>query len=284
MRRLAIALPRREQIRSWLLFDLLALHSVIASALVCVLLLNSWNHFPFAWVVATWALIGGVISVVRRMQSLPDEELNLAQWGRLPILLSPLTSICFGLVLFYLFSAGLVSGTIFPDMQKIYAYNLNPATPAVTPKTAGSPPALAAATPAKHSPKAGASNRSKPSSTSQAQAVTSSTSGQIPCTSVPRNDPPPRGAPSGFVTSNTEAPDDVVQPCEPSAETSTPKIAKPCKIEDGHCKDDGFDFFHWMLVLSFPEFAKLVIWAFISGFAENFVPDTLDSLVKRKKS
>jgi hypothetical protein len=78
MRRLAIAIPRREEIRSWLLIDLLLMYGVIVFVLSCIVFFWRWNHFPFAWVVAIWSLTGGVISVLRRLQKLPDEELNLA--------------------------------------------------------------------------------------------------------------------------------------------------------------------------------------------------------------
>jgi hypothetical protein len=49
-------------------------------------------------------------------------------------------------------------------------------------------------------------------------------------------------------------------------------------------KDGGLPFFHFTwntLPTTSEEYAKLLIWAFVAGFAERFVPDSLDRLTTK---
>ncbi len=60
-------------------------------------------------------------------------------------------------------------------------------------------------------------------------------------------------------------------------------LPKPFNME---CNPENSEFINKFLCAQFgpPETAKLLILSFISGFAERFVPDVLDSLINRSKS
>jgi hypothetical protein len=224
LRRLAIAIPRRESIRKWLTLQVLAVCLSLGVILSCFLLYWHWSHFPYLIAVALFSLCGGVISVSRRLQSTPDEELNIAQWGRVSLILSPVTSMGFGIILYYIFAANLISGPLFPDVSEIeltcplsyVAANSRPNDG----KTDASPKSSSDAS-AKDADGHSASKDSKPT-----------------CISLPPEKP-------GIT---------------------------------------GWKTIEWIKTFDFGQFAKLIIWAFIAGFFEQLVPDTLDTLIQRQKS
>ena len=116
--------------------------------------------------VAFAGIVGGCVSMLQRIQSAPSEGdalFNLASLtnGWRGLSLSPLYGGIFASLLFILFAAGVLEGTIFPRIVTAQSYAsraaaqsavLAPAEPAFTPETGGE--ATAAATPAPVSEKA----------------------------------------------------------------------------------------------------------------------------------
>lgn len=190
--------------------------------------------------VACAGIVGGCVSMLQRIQSAPTEGdalFNLAALtnGWIGLSLSPLYGAIFATVLFILFAAGILKGSVFPTIETAEAdatVEHREAPPVTNPSskpspTATLPPAALTTLPASGSPTA------TPTATP---------------TSTPS--PSPSASPSPQQTGVLRARDFL--------QRTGPK--------------DG------------ASFALLMIWSFIAGFAERFVPDTLNRLVAKTEA
>lgn len=200
--------------------------------------------------VACAGIVGGCVSMLQRIQSAPTEGdalFNLAALtnGWIGLSLSPLYGAIFATVLFILFAAGILKGSVFPTIETAESdatVERREETPVTTPTPKPSPtttplPAVATTPSASVSPTPAASATATPTSTPS------------PSPS-PSLSPSPSPAPSPPQTGVVRARDFL--------QRTGPK--------------DG------------ASFALLMIWSFIAGFAERFVPDTLNRLVAKTEA
>lgn len=182
-------------------------------------------------------IMGGCVSMLQRIQSAPNEGdalYNLAalSHGWKGISLSPLYGAIFAVLLYVLFTAGILKGAVFPEVTPLPV----PAPAAAAPGPSPSPKPAGDTRPASETPAA-------------AEPVTSSATSNATITPPPVQKPSPTPPPS---------------PASASALRSLP-------FSDTAPKEGK-------------DYALLVIWSFIAGFAERLVPDTLNRLVTKNQS
>jgi len=189
-------------------------------------------------------VVGALVSVQQRIQTSPSEgeplhNFALLTHGRFGIFLSPISGGISAAVLYLMFTGGLMTGTIFPEIGTISHPCVARPTPAPTP------------TPSPTSP--------LPASSSDTQSTTPSTS------------TPPASSSDTQSTSTQPAPSSTTQ-STPATTTTTSTSALIVLLneflkETGPCGGNNY--------------AMLVIWAFIAGFAERLVPDALSRLIAK---
>jgi hypothetical protein len=191
-------------------------------------------------------VVGGCVSMLQRIQSAPSEGdalFNLAALtnGWRGILLSPIYGGIFASLLFILFAAGILNGSVFPTIttpSRIRVQSAAVASPTATPAASPSPSPAATASP---------SDSLKPDSTNSAGAATH------PIAEVRKM--------GGVATSPSPSPSGT-----PAAESPVLQI-KTFLSETGPASGVAY--------------ALLIIWSFLAGFAERLVPDTLNRLVQK---
>jgi len=216
--------------------------------------------FPTLILVVLCGSLGGLVSMLRRLQQVRTEGEPVAVYAAFrntlySVLLSPVYGGIFAVILYLMFAGGMLQGDIFPKFAPISADEVRlfktpiaqiPKSGILPTPTATSNP-VPTATPAKPAP-------------TPAKAATSG---------APAKTPPPK------------------PPAPPAAKPIT--IARPTprptltseQVEMNQGIESGFaDFYITWLIrrvgpLDTEDLAKLLIWAFIAGFAEAFVPDTL---------
>ena len=206
-------------------------------------------------------IIGGCVSMLQRIQSAPSEgdalfnmaALTNGKWG---IILSPLYGGIFAALLFVLFAAGVLQGSIFPKINTPIDPSAQPSlqpspSPTPAPRTTTSATPVTAATPTATTP---GSNRSA--------------AGRAPV-NVPVTQDSLTASPSATPT-----------PAPTSTPIPTPTPLAPKEIGILQIKDflrdtgprDGLSY------------SLLIIWSFLAGFLERLVPDTLNRLVAKSQA
>jgi hypothetical protein len=191
-------------------------------------------------------VVGGCVSMLQRIQSAPSEGdalFNLAALtnGWRGILLSPIYGGIFASLLFILFAAGILNGSVFPTIttpSRIRVQSAAVASPTATPAASPSPSPAATASP---------SESLKPDSTNSAGTATHPIAEVRKMGAVATS---PSPSPSGT----------------PAAESPVLQI-KTFLSETGPASGVAY--------------ALLIIWSFLAGFAERLVPDTLNRLVQK---
>jgi hypothetical protein len=195
-------------------------------------------------------MMGAFISMQQRIQSLSADgdvilTLSTLTHGWFGIFISPLTGAVFAIVLYLFFAGQLLSGSVFPKMM--------------TPDSSG---ACVVATPSPSptaSPAASASPSASPSATASP--------GVSPSASTPAGQPSPSTAPAAA----TASPASTASPA--ASASASPSQAATEKSVD----------LTTFLLCTGPangvSYALLIIWCFIAGFAERFVPDALNRIV-----
>jgi hypothetical protein len=185
-------------------------------------------------------VVGALVSVQQRIQTSPSEgeplhNFALLTHGRFGIFLSPISGGISAAVLYLMFTGGLMTGALFPEIGAIS--HPCAARPKPTPAPASPLPASSSdtqsSTPSTSTPPASSSD-------------TQSTSTQPATPSTPQSTP--------ATTTTTPTPSLIV-------------LLNDFLKETGPCGGNNY--------------AMLVIWAFIAGFAERLVPDALTRLIAK---
>src|ERR1051325_979097 len=205
-------------------------------------------------------IMGGCVSMLQRIQSAPNEGdalYNLAalSHGWKGISLSPLYGAIFAMLLYVLFTAGILKGAVFPEVETLRVTPTPTATPSPTPSPSPTPMPSVTPTPSPiptEAPLGAATPAPKPS------AATASTTSSATATPSPVATRSPTTVIAAKVQKTSEA-----QKSEPAPRSLPFSDTAPV---DGKA------------------YALLVIWSFIAGFAERLVPDTLNRLVTKNQS
>ncbi len=258
-------LSAREHMRNNLLkiAALLAVVTIIIGSVVAYVNFNSTLSDMLGWgygvttlaVVMFAGIVGALVSMQQRIQAASSEgdpifTFSMLTHGRFGIFLSPISGVIFSVALYMMFTGGLLSGKIFPTITTVAS--TSPALSASVSPTPSPSPGVAASTATAVAPKATSSPVASPvtaPSVSPAPSVVPTTVGAaVPVATVP---------------TATLSPSPAVKPAEPV-------------LLNRFLKDTG--------PASGVDYALLVIWAFIAGFAERFVPDALNRLVARSEA
>jgi hypothetical protein len=242
------------------------------------------------FVVVVSGAMGGFVSALQRIQSPRSEgdsiyNLSLLFHGSKSIFVAPVTGAIFATVLYLMFAAGILQGTFFPTiytpggrdfaaMRNRGAADANSNTNKPD-QTLGSQPSSNNSNRSSRSNPANVSSTNRNGNSEIASANANSSANAVNAniesgTTAPK--PDPTGTPGE--KSDTE-----------TAEKTVP--AKRSEPENSREPTKGLNVFDF-LARSGPAdgkaYALLIIWCFIAGFAERFVPDTLDRLISNSKS
>jgi hypothetical protein len=232
-------------------------------------------------VVLAAGCVGGLMSMLQRIQSAPSEGdalFNLASLtnGWRSIFLAPLTGAVFSVLLFVLFAGGVLKGTVFPDIytpnaasglgslpqiRQTAPTSTPESTPRPTPKPSPTATPLPTPTPSPTPPAIGTSSGT-PTPTPSPTPVASARRARVP-----------GPAPLSTVARLAEA--------TPTVTPTPSPTASPTPGTEGSNSVAFSNFIQHTGPSSGVNYALLIIWSFIAGFAERLVPDTLSKLVTK---
>jgi len=177
---------------------------------------QNMSALPILPLVIIMGSIGGVVSLQRRVQSVPstgDPIINIAELStsQVSVIITPVTGAVFAILLYLIFIGHLIGGPLFPRICTSQG-NCN-----------------------------------------QEQAAESRQIGNQ-------------------LDEVSNAPDDKIENAQ------QPKVRSTASMAPNHVTTFS-EFLSLTAPISGWDFAKLLIWSFIAGFAERFVPDTIDRLV-----
>jgi hypothetical protein len=218
-------------------------------------------------VVVVAGIVGGLVSMLQRIQAAPSDGDALHSLASLTngwrgIFLAPLSGAIFSSLLFTLFAGGVLKGIVFPEIRS----SIKPAVS--EPATTQWVPVPSPTVPSK-------------SDTSQVTSHESATR------SSAVNVPTPTATPAGTIVSESASgafPEQQSPPAKVSEGTSasaTPPAAPRVLSSSGVNSVQFSSFLRDTGPASGTDFALLIIWSFIAGFAERLVPDTLNRLVSK---
>ncbi|HEX3144407.1 MAG TPA: hypothetical protein VHQ64_10585 [Pyrinomonadaceae bacterium] len=254
-------LPAREGLRDELT-KRAALVTGLVVALIALAIVINVGGIKFLPSVATYTpvvitvltvvlagVVGGCVSMLQRIQSAPTEGdalFNLASLtnGWRGILLSPIYGGIFASLLFILFAAGILNGSVFPTI-------ITPSRTRVQAAAAASPSPTATPAPGPSASPAGSVSSSE---SPQSDSTKSASNAAVhPTPEIRRM--------GGIATSPSPTPS-----ASPTPESPVLQI-KTFLSETGPASGVAY--------------ALLIIWSFLAGFAERLVPDTLNRLVQK---
>jgi hypothetical protein len=235
-------------------------------------------------VVLAAGCVGGLMSMLQRIQSAPSEGdalFNLASLtnGWRSIFLAPLTGAVFSVLLFVLFAGGVLKGTVFPDIYTPNAasglgslpqirQSAPPSTPESTPRPTPKPSPTPSATPTTTP-----SPTPSPNATGTSSETPTPTPSPTPVVTPARRARVPGATPLATVAKQAEA-----------TPTTTPTPSPTASQTPGTESSNSVAFSNFIQHTgpsSGVNYALLIIWSFIAGFAERLVPDTLSKLVTK---
>lgn len=233
------------------------------------------------FVVVVTGAMGGFVSALQRIQSPPTEgdslyNLSLLFHGSKSIFVSPISGSIFAILLYLMFTSGILSGAFFPTIY--------------TPEGKFSKP----------------SNRS-PDSQNESLKVNPNPGANIDPTAGPNTDSTTSANANSTIATNTNAnthgnsngntvsnisasnTNSIADSSSSRTPRQTPTVtptATPIPTPKP-VPEQGlnvFDFLAGSGPAGGKDYALLIIWCFIAGFAERFVPDALDRLISNEKS
>ena len=198
--------------------------------------------------------MGGFVSALQRIQSPITEgdsiyNLSLLFYGSKSVFVAPVTGAIFATLLYLMFAAGILQGTFFPRIYTPPTDNKPESSSSSDPKPTPTPAP---------DPRPPAANIAGPSSEGDSAANNA----------VNRN-----GADN---TAGAVAP-------KPDS-TEAPATTNPSQKTVSNKGLNVFEFLAKSGPVDGQAYALLIIWCFIAGFAERFVPDALDRLISNSKS
>jgi uncharacterized membrane protein len=224
---------------------------------------NGLFAFPFIVIVMMLGALGAAVSSQRRLQQSFDEDSSILNSTRyvgsgVGTKLAPFQGSVFAAVLLFLLYSGLLN-TALPTVTNPPS-SIGAGAIAVA-STSASPAASAAP-----EPNAKNANPTSPAATASASIMAS-----------------PTAAPTGSTLPSPSDTNSAVSPL-PTSPSPNPTLATTT-IQSAD-RSNGTFISHLMLFLFGPadtiEYAKILVYAFLAGFAERLVPDTLDRLTRGK--
>jgi hypothetical protein len=290
-------LPMRENLRERLTAKAVRLTVIVLAIIVVLVLVSVGGTFIYnirtdalslgvgglgltIGSVAFAGIVGGCVSMLQRIQSAPSEGdalFNLASltYGWRGLSLSPLYGGIFASLLFILFAAGVLEGSVFPKINtpgKIIAAAPD-ATPTPTPAAPTATSGVATATPqqaATATPQQAATATPQQAATATPQQAVTATPQQAATAS------PQQAATATPRQAATATPQSGATATPTPSPTATPKVETRILEVKQFLRETG--------PVDGVSFALLVIWSFIAGFAERLVPDTLNRLVAKNEA
>ncbi len=204
-------------------------------------------------------IIGAFVSMLLRLQSAPSVgdpvyEFAVLRHGRFGIFLSPIMGGIFAVLLYVMFAGGVLSGKFFPKIANAgeTAAPLASPSPTATPSPSPSVPA-------------------SPSPSPRQSPTISPTATRSPTSTAQLTSPTPRQSAMTVATTALTA---ATSPTTISSSGSTTQKQIPVTLKSFLDETGG---------ANHTEFALLIIWSFIAGFAERLVPDALSRLVTKSE-
>ena len=210
--------------------------------------------------------MGGFVSALQRIQSPINEgdplyNLSLLYYGSYTVFVAPITGASFAILLYLMFTSQVLSGTFFPTIYTPRAEEITLAQP--------------------QSPETQNSNSSESNSdknTSPAQTNTNINISTQPNlntnTATATNSTPTRR----FFQQNSS--DNSKPTPSPSPSPTSSPTPAPVPKKSMYARD----FLEQSGPAGGKDYALLIIWCFIAGFAERFVPDAIDRLISKRNA
>ncbi len=263
--------PLRENIRSVLLKRIFFITTAVALLTLAIAAIIYYRadgdmsmQIPLLAVVIAFGMLGGYISLQQRIQSVPstgDPIVNISDLSnsQFTLYLAPISGAVFAVILYIIFIGGLLAGPLFPTIY----------TPPKCPQAGAQNPGPKQENLPNQSAGIGSNTGNASQAPSEIPIQKSSVAGGAPAdshTAAQENSSasPATASIAGGKTGEHKK-SGVAQPaskaCTESVEFSN------------FLKQTGPD--------SGASFAILLVWSFIAGFAERFVPDTIDRLVSQ---
>jgi hypothetical protein len=236
------------------------------------------------FVVVASGAMGGFVSALQRIQSQPNEgdslyNLSLLFHGSNSVFVAPITGAIFATLLYLMFAAGILQGTFFPFIYTPGSDGpVSSAGAEKTDPTENGNSNLSATLLTRSDNSNGLSNTlvSAANRFNSANALRSGNT-DLPGANSVNNNANNANVNIGLANSNTN---------KVGKGKSTPTPEKKKTGNDTKEPTKGLDVFDF-LARSGPAngkaYALLIIWCFIAGFAERFVPDALDRLILNSK-
>lgn len=257
-KRYAILPVREARLKRLTIYASLFCGFFLLILVVAILSMGDWKSLPSIplFVVLVCGAMGGFVSALQRIQSSPSEgdsvyNLALLYHGSYAVFVAPLTGAIFGILLYMMFAGETFKGPFFPEI-------VNPPANAKTAVTGKGQTDFTAKTKAKA--KAGLS-------TGTFLAASSDLTSDL------------------ATVSDLTTGDDLTTEKDVTA-TKNPPTKTGADTESIGKTPPGSHALYAFLYRSGPkggaDYALLIIWSFIAGFAERFVPDSLNRLISDK--